>query len=123
VRQASESSDTSVDLKELFARVEYDRELLDDLYQIFKQEFPKLQMSIQEALVSKDLKQLQSSAHTLKGMLASMSFRNASASAFRIERMAKAADLTGVLNEVARLENEATVAQADLDQFCDRPAQ
>jgi two-component system sensor histidine kinase/response regulator len=118
VIQAYEGPNTSVDLKELLARVEYDRELLDDVFQIFRDEFPKLNLLLKDAAARGDLKQVQTSAHTLKGMLASLSFRSASASAMRIERMAKQSDLTGLLTEMRRLESGAAFAQASLERFC-----
>jgi two-component system, sensor histidine kinase and response regulator len=123
LRQAYESGDISVDLKELFVRVEYDRELLDDVFQIFRQEFPKLLLLLKNALVREDSDLIRASAHTLKGMLSSMSFRSASDSAMCIERMAKLSDLVAIPAEVTRLENRTTSAQASLEQFCERIAQ
>jgi len=110
--------DAGVDLTELFARVEYDRELLQDVVQIFAEEFPKLHHMLKDAMLRGDGKQIQTSAHTLKGMLASLSFGKASASAMRIERMARHSDLQGIPEEVARLEQDTTFAQAHLEKAC-----
>ena len=123
MRQAcEESNEISLDLKELFARVEYDRELLDDIFNIFKSEFPRLRQSLREAVDCRDMEQVQLNAHALKGMLASISFRAASAAAMRMERFARSADLASLSAEMVRMEQDAMVSQADLEQFCARAA-
>jgi HPt (histidine-containing phosphotransfer) domain-containing protein len=123
VRQACEElNEISLDLKELFIRVEYDRELLDEIFDIFKSEFPRLQQSLREAVDCHDMEQVQVNAHALRGMLASISFRAASAAAMRLERLARSADLAGLPAEMARMEHDALASQADLEQFCARAA-
>lgn len=119
MQTAEFANHTGVDLKELFARVEYDRELLRDVFQIFTEEFPKLHALLQCAVEHGDAEQIQTEAHTLKGMLASLSFAKASASAMRIERMARQADLAGIQEEMAHLEYEVPFAQANLVKACE----
>ncbi len=117
--QPEETADeVGVNLIELFARVEYDRELLQDMYGIFVEEFPKLYELLHAAVVTSDFEQIQTNAHTLKGMLASLSFRKASATAMRIEKMAQLCDLTGVPAEVQLLERDALLAGNSLEKFC-----
>ncbi len=118
----STHTDTGINLNELFARVEYDRDLLCDMLQVFCQEFPKLHALITAAVIRGDRHQVQASAHTLKGMFASLSFSQASASALRIERMARQANLTGVPDEIDRLAYSANCAQANLQRVCGREA-
>ena len=119
MRQACEElNELSLDLKELCVRVEYDRDLLDDVFDIYKSEFPRLQQSLKGAVERGDMEQVQVAAHTLKGMLASLSFRAASAAAMRIERLARTDEAVGIPAELVRMELSARASQADLEQFC-----
>jgi HPt (histidine-containing phosphotransfer) domain-containing protein len=110
--------ESGVDLAELLARLEYDRELLCEIFELFTEEFPVLQSQLQFAMADGDLTQVRATAHTLKGMFASLSFSRASASAFRIERMAADSRLDGMPEEFARLGRNAAQAQADLAVVC-----
>ena len=83
------ATDSGFDFKELFARLEYDPDLLRDVFQIYMQEYPRLYLLLQNSVSRGELKQVEIHAHTLKGMLASLSFSSASHSAMRIERMAQ----------------------------------
>jgi HPt (histidine-containing phosphotransfer) domain-containing protein len=110
--------DSGLDLNELLSRVEGDYELLRDIFEIFNEEFPKSYRILTSALASKDLKQVQFSAHTLKGMFSSLSFVRASACARRIELMARVEQLDGIDEEVACLEQTTSIAQASLQKAC-----
>src|ERR1700692_4754311 len=83
------SHESGVDLSELLARMDFDRELLREIFELFKEEFPKSRLLLADAVELGDLEQMRNRAHTLKGMLAGLSIVEASASAMRIEQMAK----------------------------------
>jgi HPt (histidine-containing phosphotransfer) domain-containing protein len=112
------SPDLSVDLPELLTRVDKDRELLRDLLSIFKEEFPCLLQSLHETVVRGDMKGVEATAHTIKGMLANVSFARAAASAACLERMGQQCVTQGLPEELASLEQEASLALAELDTFC-----
>jgi HPt (histidine-containing phosphotransfer) domain-containing protein len=112
------SPNLSLDLPELLTRVDTDRELLCELLRIFKEEFPGLLQSIQEAVVRGDMKRMEVKAHTIKGMLANVSFARAAASAACLERMGQQCVTRGLPEELARLEQEAALALAELEAFC-----
>jgi len=115
--------DAAIDITELLAHVEYDRELLRDLLEVFAEEFPRLQFVLKDALMRQDLVLVQTTAHTLKGMLASLSFTTATASAKSIERMAILGTLDGISEELERLESHVAVAQKKLLVVCSEVAQ
>jgi len=110
--------DSGLDLIELLSRVEGDYDLLRDIFAIFNEEFPKSYQTLIEALASNDLKQVQFTAHTLKGMFSSLSFIRASASARRIELMARVEQRDGIDEEVVCLEQNAYIAKASLQKAC-----
>ena len=64
------------------------------------------------------MKEIQVAAHTLKGMLASLSFCKASVCALHIERMAAQGVQNGLLEETARLERAAELAERYLETVC-----
>jgi two-component system, sensor histidine kinase and response regulator len=112
------SIDTEVNLRELLVRVEGDRELLSDIVEIFNEEFPKSYDLLLSALAANDFKQIQINAHTLKGMLASLSFIRASTTAMRIEQMARLSHHEGIEEEIAFLGSTTNSAQAYLSRAC-----
>jgi two-component system sensor histidine kinase/response regulator len=88
----ADNSAAFVDIQELLARVENDRELLCDLLTIFKQEFPTNLKSLKQAVARKDAADTARVSHTLKGMLANLSVTKAAASAARLEQLARAGE-------------------------------
>jgi HPt (histidine-containing phosphotransfer) domain-containing protein len=112
------SPDLSVNLPDLLTRVENDHELLRELLRIFKEEFPCLLQSLQEAVVRGDMKRVEDKAHTVKGMLANVSFARAAASAACLERMGQQCVAQGLLEELASLEQKASLALVELETFC-----
>jgi two-component system, sensor histidine kinase and response regulator len=95
-RTMQESKDlavgTSVNLPELLARVDNDRELLRDLLSIFAEEFPRYLLALQEAVAHEDAKQVATVSHTLKGMLSNLAVTKAAASAGQLEQQARVGD-------------------------------
>jgi HPt (histidine-containing phosphotransfer) domain-containing protein len=110
--------DLSVNLPGLLTRVENDHELSRELLRVFKEEFPCLLQSLQEAVMRGDMKRVEVKAHTIRGMLANVSFARAAASAARLERMGQQCVAQGLPEESARLEQEALLALAELETIC-----
>ena len=110
--------DDWIDLPELMARVENDRELLQEIFEIFKEQFPQMNLALQNAFADGDLMQIQNSAHAIKGMLSSLSFTKASTSAMQIERMARQGESAGISEELEKMERGVAKAQAHLDTVC-----
>lgn len=92
MNNADNSAAAFVDIQELLARVENDRELLCDLLTIFKQEFPTHLKSLEQAVAHEDPAETASVSHTLKGMLANLSVTKAAASVARLEQLARAGE-------------------------------
>lgn len=110
--------ESGVNLSELLARVEGDHELMCELFAIFRSEFPKLHLELKDAVMRADLEQVAISAHTLKGMLASLSFNKATASARCIEQMASQSPSEEIAEELSRLERHIAIAYARLALIC-----
>jgi two-component system sensor histidine kinase/response regulator len=79
----------AIDMTELLARVEDDRELMRDLLLIFKEEFPKHLAALRDAVSSTNAEKIAAEAHALKGMLSNLAAHPAAAAAARIEHLGR----------------------------------
>ena len=112
-----ESSGASVDMAELMARVENDRELIRDLIAIFKEDFPKQLQLLQTAVQSGDARQTAAWAHTLKGMLGNLGAHDASASAARLEQLGRNGEAATFAEAFASLQRDADRLVEELDHW------
>jgi HPt (histidine-containing phosphotransfer) domain-containing protein len=92
------STASMLNLPELLSRIDNDRELLCELLSIFKQEFPACVKSLKSAMVCENVAEIANFSHTLKGMLSNLALPTASASAARLEQLARAGE-TGSLHD------------------------
>jgi HPt (histidine-containing phosphotransfer) domain-containing protein len=106
-----------VNMPDLLDRVDNDCELLQELFQLFRVEFPRLQIELQEAVSSKDMLQTARTAHMLKGMLANLSLEGAAASVETLENMAALGDQPGTENALIVFDNEVVTLLPSLDAY------
>ena len=92
---------------ELLERVDNDQELLRDLLNIFKEDFPRTMQSLESAVAVPDLKSDARLSHTLKGMLSSLGGMRAAAAASRLEELASAGEAASLKDAFVALEREA----------------
>jgi HPt (histidine-containing phosphotransfer) domain-containing protein len=107
-----------LDLGALLVRVGDDRELLQELLAILEEEYPRLERELQDACGHGDWKMAKVHAHTIKGMLANLSFWKASSSAQRIEQLAAVAASASIPPALILLNEDTALARAQLEQFC-----
>ena len=84
------SQGSSINFPELLSRVDNDRELLLDLFAIFKDEFPRHLQALRDAVSRDDMKQAATVSHTLKGMLSNLAVTRAARGAGQLEELALA---------------------------------
>jgi HPt (histidine-containing phosphotransfer) domain-containing protein len=82
-----------VNLPDLLARVEDDRELMAELLSMFQEELPELKNALHVALEDGNLVEAVKAAHTLKGVLANLSITQGTSLAATIENAARAGDM------------------------------
>ncbi len=110
-------ADDRIDIPELLARVEQDRELLEEALAIFKREFPLQLTALRAAGAAGDLPQLAARAHTLKGMLLSMSFGEAVLKAKQLEWTAQGNSASDVSLVADSLEEKVHAAEQALEAY------
>jgi two-component system sensor histidine kinase/response regulator len=106
-----------VNLSELLARVEDDRELLAELFAMFLEELPGLQNALHTALGLGDLREAAKAAHTLKGVLANLSMNQATSLAARIEAAAQAGDASTIDETITAFDLEIAALSAGVGDF------
>lgn len=104
-----------IDLEELLARVENDRELMRDLLSIFKEEFSRHHRALREAVESLDAKQVAFEAHALKGMLSNLAAREAAGAAARLEQLGRDGKSAEFRESLATFDNIAEELLPQLD--------
>jgi two-component system, sensor histidine kinase and response regulator len=106
-----------VDLPDLMARVEDDRELLAELFVMFQQELPGLRDALHHAIDVGDLPEGARAAHALKGMLANMSMKQGVSLAAGIEEAARAGNKQAIKGTLAAFDSEVAALSAAVDAF------
>jgi HPt (histidine-containing phosphotransfer) domain-containing protein len=107
----------AVNFAELLERVENDHELLWDLLTIFKRDFPRYRDSLIEAIARAEMKQVESSSHTLKGMFSNLAMARAAAAAGHLEQMGGDRERAGLEDALAHLEHELASLLPELDAY------
>jgi HPt (histidine-containing phosphotransfer) domain-containing protein len=116
-KQSDRLSQAGVNLPELLLRVENDLDLLGELIGIFNEEFPRLIRSLQDSIDRGDMKQVEATSHTLKGMLSEISVTRAAALASQLEQMAREGKSSGFSDLVNLLEREVKIVLPELDAY------
>ena len=111
----AESTTGVVNFEELLARVENDWELLRDLAGIVREDFPRNEARLREAIAAKDMGRTSEAAHSLKGMLANLSASGGAAAASELEQMARSGKETELAEGLAKFEKETKGLLAELD--------
>jgi HPt (histidine-containing phosphotransfer) domain-containing protein len=109
------SPEPVLNLSELLARVENDCELLRELIGIAKVEIPSLLSLLCEAVAQADVKNIETSGHTLKGMLLHLAATRAAAAAGRLEQLGRSGDTATLRSAVAILESEVARLMPELE--------
>jgi HPt (histidine-containing phosphotransfer) domain-containing protein len=121
IGDAEHPEESRLDYSDLLARMENDQDLVCDLVQIFKKEFPRELRTLREAVTAGDMMKVETVGHALKGMMAMLAFRRAAQAARRIEVMGKQRTPECLPEMLAGLEDEATLALAELESLCVGP--
>lgn len=105
----------AIDFGAALQRLDGDRDLFEDLAQIFKEECPKNLEMIRRAIAEGDASALEHHAHTLKGSSASLSASAVSHKAAELETLGRGGRIEEAKEEVQMLENEIERVLVALD--------
>jgi len=95
-----------IDISAALQNVEGDQDLLVDLLEAFRQDYPKQLEELQDAIGAGDAERIAQVAHSLKGAVGYFGAQTVNALAYRLETMGHQADLEGALAILQQLERE-----------------
>jgi len=106
--------DLSFDPSDVLARVEGDRDLLAELVDIFRAEYPRLLANLRKEVEKGDARGVEEAAHAIKGAVGNFGAPVVSAAALALEVMGRVGALMGANAGMARLEEEVERLQRNL---------
>jgi HPt (histidine-containing phosphotransfer) domain-containing protein len=116
-RNTPESATVLFDRVEALARVEGDTELLVDLIDIFFDIAGPMMEAIRAAVATNDPVKLEKAAHRLKGSVSIFGAHTVSETAFELEKMGRAGNLSRAADTLGQLEQQAIYLKLSLKQF------
>ena len=93
-------SEEIIDLKDVLERVQDDKELLDELFDIYQEDFVVKRKALGDAIAARDIAKIKEVAHSMKGSSGNISARPLHAACLKLEMLAKE-DKTDGMQEVA----------------------
>jgi two-component system, sensor histidine kinase and response regulator len=116
-KEGQELTEQDWNLAELLDRVDNDQELLRELLDIFKEDFPRTMRSLESPVAVSDLKNISRLSHTLKGMLSSLGGTRAAAAAGKLEVLATAGEIAFLKGALDALAHEAENLVPELNAY------
>jgi len=89
-------SEEIIDLKDVLERVQDDKELLSELFDIYQEDFVVKRKAIGEAIAAKDIPKIKEVAHSMKGSSGNISAKPLHAACLQLEVLAKAGKTDGM---------------------------
>jgi two-component system, sensor histidine kinase and response regulator len=111
-----------IDITAALERLEGDRDLLEELAQLFKDECPRTLEEIRGAIEAGDAPLLMRHAHTLKGSSASLSAIPLSQASAELEKIARAGDLADARSLFENVMKEARHLMLEIDSILGKVA-
>jgi two-component system, sensor histidine kinase and response regulator len=111
---SAQTPESALDLQLALARVGGDRELLREIAILFLEECPRALADIRDAVEHGDSVKLETASHALKGSVANFGARAAVESAFRLEKMGRAGELSKAKETLQALEGALSAVCAEL---------
>ncbi len=107
-----------LDEEELFNRIGTDKEFLDELYGLFREDYPILLGQLTAAVQERDWKKMRETAHAIKGAVSNFAASTAVETAKKLEAMSIEDDPQQAEETVARLTRELERVRRVLESIC-----
>ena len=93
-------SEEIIDLKDVMERVQGDKELLAELFDIYEEDFVVKRQALGDAIAAHDIAKIKEVAHSMKGSFGNISAKPLHAACLKLEMLAKEGKTDG-MQEVA----------------------
>ncbi len=107
-----------LDEEELLARVGGDRELLTELFVLFREDYPGLLSRLRDAVRQRDWAVMRETAHTIKGSVGNFAANTSVETVLKLETMKIEDDTSHVEETVTQLEKELERLRQVLESIC-----
>ena len=97
-------SEEIIDLKEVLERVQDDKELLAELFEIYQEDFVVKRQALGDAIAAGDIDKIKQVAHSMKGSSGNVSAKPLHAACLQLESLAKAGKTDGMLEVVSNID-------------------
>lgn len=98
-------------------RVGGDSELLQEMAQLFLEEYPSQLQAVREAVAARDPKAVERSAHSLKGSVGNFGAAEAHQAAFQLEMLGRQACLDSAESALLRLEQALRSLHGEMESL------
>jgi HPt (histidine-containing phosphotransfer) domain-containing protein len=106
IREANQQGDSPIDLQDALARLDNDREFLNEMVDEFLSSTPRQLEVLEEAVDKQDVRTVEVQAHSIKGAAGNLSSKRISDLALRLELSGRKGDLTGAKQLIENLRAE-----------------
>ena len=89
-------NEDSIDLPDVLERVQDDKQLLLELFDIFQEDFLKKRQMLGQAVAAGDIVKIREVAHAIKGSSGNLSAKPMYATCLQLEHLAKSGTTTGM---------------------------
>src|SRR5271156_153309 len=93
--------DEIIDLKDVLERVQDDKELLAELFDIYEEDFVVKRKGLGEAIAAQDIAKIKEIAHSMKGSSGNISAKPLHAACLKLEAQAREGKTDGMLEVVS----------------------
>ena len=97
-------SDEIIDLKDVLERVQDDKELLAELFDIYEEDFVVKRKDLGDAIAAHDIVKIKEVAHSMKGSSGNISAKSLHAACLQLELLAKEGKTDGMLEVVSLID-------------------
>ena len=110
-------SEQVIDLEEVLERVQDDKELLLELFDIFTTDYTAKMQTLKSALPDKNFEVIKDVIHSVKGAAGNISAKSVHDICMSIEHMAMAKDIAAIQNAVPVLEENFKALQGRMAEI------
>jgi histidine phosphotransfer protein HptB len=97
-------SEEIIDLNDVLERVQDDKELLSELFDIYQEDFVIKRKILGDAIAAKDITKIKEVAHSMKGASGNISAKSLHAACLKLESLAKVGKTDGMLEVVSEID-------------------
>ena len=99
-------SDEIIDVTDALERVQDDRELLLELFDIFREDFDKKRKALRELLMHNQLDEFKDIVHSVKGATGNIGAKVMNATCIHLEELARRNDMDALKQQLDQLEQQ-----------------